>query len=181
MRILTGIILCTCILLLTGCNTYRTVVTQTPTVPDLSQATASRPSLQVVGQDEAGFIPLLAKALQDTGRFASVHTGSEPAAGQMTVRVEVERIIDNHSGKNALKGAVVVATLFIAAPFVEQHYTRTTTSTGTIGSARVTAITVSDVRTDAIMFSNPLDKVQAANDAENARNLAAQIVGILDK
>jgi hypothetical protein len=181
MRFLTGCILCTCVLLLTGCNTYRTVMNHTPSVPELPPVAASRPSLQIIGEDEAGFIPLLAKALQDTGRFASVHTGVEPAAGQLAVRVEVERSIDNHSGKNALKGAAVVATLFIAAPFVEQHYTRTTTSTGTIGAARVTATTVSDVRTDAIMFRNPLDEVQAANDAENARNLAAQIVGLVGR
>ena len=173
------VLLTLCVFALTGCNTYRTTVTQQPTVPEV--AGGSLPSLLVIGLDEEGFIPLLAKALQDTGRFASVHTGVEPAAGQLAVRVEVERVVNNHSGSNGLKGAAVVATLFIAAPFVEQHYTRTTTSTGTLGSASVTATTISDVRTDAIMWSNPLDKVQAANDAENARNLAAQIVQLVSR
>lgn len=174
-----------CALTLAGCGTRYTVASDPVARPTAAPALPVAVALKVITdgasdlphEDSGSFAAALGKALRDTKAFSSVTLpGYTVPADARIVEVRTTADMDNRSGSNMGKGLLVMLTLGLAAPCVEQSFGQTLSAEASIGQTTVLTRTTGELFCGAFQVTDVRTGLTAQVEASNAASLAGQIV-----
>jgi hypothetical protein len=177
-----------CFLALTGCGTRYSVVSDPAARPHDVPAAPVAVALQTVTTDGgalprvsgSSFVSALGQALRGTEAFSSVSLpGESIPAGARIVEVRSTAVMDNRSGSNMGKGVLVMLSLGLAAPFVEQSFGQTLSAEATLGQRTVLARTTGEMYCGAFQVTDVRTGLTAKVEASGAASLASQIVTLV--
>jgi hypothetical protein len=190
MRFLPAFIILTCVLVTTGCASYRQEIASAPASTAVVRTDAPKPVLVIAdfSSTEGGkpttpkwaICMELAKQLRASGYFEAVYTPMESRSTQTAARVitvKVDSVQVEHSS-NTMKAVLVGFTLGLLGPAMDFRYTQTVESEAQLaqGGQPVRVRTTGEHYGKIMAPMESLKELEAKTEADNIRNLVPQII-----
>ena len=154
------LIICVLALAMAGCGTRYSVASNPVRISNTKPISRVPVMIQSITDDGealprvsgSSFASALGQALRDTEAFSAVAMPGDPVpAGARLVAVRSTAVMDNRSGSNMGKGMLVMLSLGLAAPFVEQSFGQTLSTEAIVGQGTARTRTTGEMYCGAFL------------------------------